>query len=370
MLIASLLFFGLFATIISAITSAKQTIQSFRISWAINAVISCLYCWAILSIAHFLSMILFRLGGEWLFAKRKSPRLIWLVAIASAFLGHAVVGATSGVWYVWKISEIENSLPSIAPEELSLVRSSYPSQPAFGDDSNPVDKTKWDRNHRNLETVHHSTLKRFLNAPGFGRGRMQIPSLTMYEEKAVGQPKPLPLSQILVDRLDDWALLSPGDSESLVRFHGNVRTRFTTHDSLGVESSTKRIVGFRPHGIDVGDHRDFDLPPEWSLAVELVGLLMAESPRVYQTKNFPTMTEAKESPTRPLDAFESWGLAEIAKGHSTVAMKRRDGTAIRMVGAIRANDSCVKCHGCQPGDLLGMMSYSGTNRSVDQRNEP
>jgi hypothetical protein len=60
---------------------------------------------------------------------------------------------------------------------------------------------------------------------------------------------------------------------------------------------------------------------------------------------------------RPLDVFETAGLAELSNGKDTFV--RTKGNVIRMLGALRAGDQCLNCHfEHHKGDLLGALSYT------------
>jgi hypothetical protein len=67
------------------------------------------------------------------------------------------------------------------------------------------------------------------------------------------------------------------------------------------------------------------------------------------------MDELRDAPTRPLDDFEAERLPKLRAGEelSTAQGPRR----VRMLGAIRAQADCLRCHGVNQGDLLGAFSY-------------
>lgn len=113
------------------------------------------------------------------------------------------------------------------------------------------------------------------------------------------------------------------------------------------------VAGFRPHR--------FSKVPEpvekWEVRrLELVGLLLNPTPKVYVSDHPPRMAEVKRLPTREPDGFEADGLKAIRGGEDLYS--RGDDRAARMVGAIRSVGQCVECHGGQRGDLLGAFSYS------------
>jgi hypothetical protein len=61
--------------------------------------------------------------------------------------------------------------------------------------------------------------------------------------------------------------------------------------------------------------------------------------------------------TRPLDVFETVGVAELRAGKDLFIRTR--GNVIRMLGALRATGECLRCHSDnKKGDLLGAFSYT------------
>jgi hypothetical protein len=61
--------------------------------------------------------------------------------------------------------------------------------------------------------------------------------------------------------------------------------------------------------------------------------------------------------TRPLDLFETAGVVELSQGKELFI--RQKGNVVRMLGALRAREQCLKCHSdTKKGDLLGAFSYT------------
>jgi len=79
--------------------------------------------------------------------------------------------------------------------------------------------------------------------------------------------------------------------------------------------------------------------------------LLKKEPAVYVSDRLPAMEELKGVPTRPLDAFETEGLAGLRKGGNLYVK------GDRTLGAIRSTKQCLDCHGGNRGDLLGAFSY-------------
>lgn len=115
-------------------------------------------------------------------------------------------------------------------------------------------------------------------------------------------------------------------------------------------------------------------PAEWNTgedkyvvkAVNLIGIVNHEVPVVYtnflphETMAGPAMKSRWAAQTRALDDFEADALKQfIAKKTDVVtnADKGTVGSQMRIVGAIRAQASCIKCHEVEKGDLMGAFSY-------------
>ena len=97
-------------------------------------------------------------------------------------------------------------------------------------------------------------------------------------------------------------------------------------------------------------------PQEKLDLIDLIGLIKHATPVVYLSEKVAVMDKAEEAPTRPLAEFEFAGLQALHKGDSLFG-RSRDGV-IRLLGAVRAETSCVACHdGKKEGDLLGAFSY-------------
>jgi hypothetical protein len=85
-------------------------------------------------------------------------------------------------------------------------------------------------------------------------------------------------------------------------------------------------------------------------------------------KELDAKADHAKLPTRPLDVFETAGVAELSQGKDLFIRNRDD--VIRMLGALRAGDQCVKCHtDSKKGDLLGALSYTfvDTNKALEKK---
>ncbi|MCE9530788.1 MAG: hypothetical protein K8T89_06645, partial [Planctomycetes bacterium] len=126
-------------------------------------------------------------------------------------------------------------------------------------------------------------------------------------------------------------------------------------EQFGYVKDRQHVAGFHPHGLS--DVPDPVPQPGKSLqlsSIELVGLLR-DKPVVYVSENIPAMSELSKAPTRPLDSFEQQGVELFKKGEDLHIQEMP--SSLRVIGAIRNAQQCVKCHGGERGDLLGAFSY-------------
>jgi hypothetical protein len=96
----------------------------------------------------------------------------------------------------------------------------------------------------------------------------------------------------------------------------------------------------------------------WEIkSIDLVGLVMHESPTVYISDKLPLMEKLPERPMREMDLFESEGLEELLAGKELYI--RSQGETIRVLGPIHAAKACLKCHSdAKEGTMLGAFSYT------------
>ncbi len=206
-----------------------------------------------------------------------------------------------------------------------------------------------------LRRLHQSSVQTFVASPGFGVARG--PGLADWNDVV----------------LDDDLLAQPGapfastvgpadfasepldvKRDSLLQMHMSGILDFVNPKGFGVIETRQKVLGFRPH-------RFSNVPTAAPLtirAIELVSLLMNGEPVVYMSDNLPSMKEARTAPKRPLNAFESAGLEKLYAGDELFLRETTEG--LRMLGAVRSVEQCVKCHGGERGDLLGAFSYSLT----------
>jgi hypothetical protein len=208
-----------------------------------------------------------------------------------------------------------------------------------------------------LKGLHERTIDDFVNSPGFGVARMPPrPSRQVLneelrkEEPAIPQPgSPLPLD-VSPGQLE--ASPVPGGEGPLRGLHEDSILDFVHLRGFGYVKDRRHVAGFQPH--------QFSQVPQakrWRVrAIDLVSLLLHDPPVAYVSANLPRMDELRQAPTRPLDVFESAGLARLGAGEDLFIHATDKG--VRMLGALRATRQCLACHGCERGDLLGAFSYT------------
>ncbi len=92
----------------------------------------------------------------------------------------------------------------------------------------------------------------------------------------------------------------------------------------------------------------------WAVAsLDLIGIAKHESPVLFSQVAHGTYSLNP----RKLTDFENRALSELRQGKETAY--RKDGDGILLVGAIRAEASCLSCHAsARVGDLLGALRYT------------
>jgi len=111
----------------------------------------------------------------------------------------------------------------------------------------------------------------------------------------------------------------------------------------------------------------YALHPNWGL----VGGIVENDLKVYTLKQVPFLTipmanwtaEQKKIEQRATDSFEGYALTQLRKGEAVVRWERPG--FMRAMGAIRANEVCLRCHEVKAGDLLGAFTYE-----FEKKNEP
>lgn len=159
---------------------------------------------------------------------------------------------------------------------------------------------------------------------------------------------------------------------------------FINHPGWGYVRDRDHVAGFQPHHFrrmpvlpiaeSAGRHAGGGFSPaaaierghgaetvtadqQWEIGkLQLVSLLKHAEPTVYVSDELPRMDRLTEVPVRPLDRFEPSSLVRLERGEGVVS-DSDDDNRLRVLGAIRAAEKCLRCHTVDRGELLGAFSY-------------
>jgi hypothetical protein len=215
----------------------------------------------------------------------------------------------------------------------------------------------WYREYQ-LRMLHERSVDRFINSAGFGVGRMIRPSEAGLAAGLTREPVP-PQPGAPLPSTSTW---SPGrpteppeaDRAPLGDLLETSILDFANARRFGYFKDRLHVAGFVTHRF-----QDVPRPVErWQVQrLELVSLLLHDEPAVYVSDRLPEMKRRGSAvPTRPLDRFEGYGLKALGQGDDLFVAPLDEG--LRMLGAVRATNQCLGCHGCKRGELLGAFSYS------------
>jgi hypothetical protein len=205
-----------------------------------------------------------------------------------------------------------------------------------------------------LNTLHEKTVQAFILSSGFGFSRMlPMEHWVRYEvEQEKTLPQPSPKRQPTQSYRPDLPIpMAPRESE-LSTLHNESVLDFASPRAFGYFKDRRNVAGFRPHQFREVPKPGLAWKLEW---LELVGLVIHEKPVAYVSDSLPRMDLLKQAKIRPLDSFEVVGLVQLRDGQALVA--REEDNQLRLLGAIRATNQCIACHGCERGELLGAFSY-------------
>lgn len=213
---------------------------------------------------------------------------------------------------------------------------------------------------KTLKDLHEGSVEDFVRREGFGNERIERPSkIWILRGPLQATTVPQPSSFLSAS----WAEVDLNREPPTVNrkpvgaMHNQTLLDFVDPSRSGYAKSRKQVAGFVPHRINAVHEEE----PWKVLRLELVGILKAEQPRVYVTDELPNIKKIDSTATRSLDAFESAGLEKLTAGEHLFIRETSEG--IRMLGAVRAVEQCIQCHGGERGDLLGAFSYSLTRTS-------
>lgn len=243
----------------------------------------------------------------------------------------------------------------------------------------------WSRRRYALEMVHASIVEQFSSAPGFGMARMPYMGLVDLRDRReppvelrgtgdestspgqTGSLRGVPLSFARPGT-------TPSQFERLWEVHNSGLRDFLDPDDEGLVLDREHVAGFVPHRFSSSFPPSPDkCPLLWELRrLELISLRRFGRPMVYATnRKLPRMDELSNVPTRELNEFEAGALEALAKGEELAYVQQSK--SVLALGALRARDTCIKCHEVQRGALLGAFSYEfrgnekATERSLSMK---
>ncbi len=262
--------------------------------------------------------------------------------------------------------QLQQEFPYVSMEDrLSLPKVLGPAVPlplATSDQLASLEKLleKYDgrNDHRaaSLREIHENAVQVFVIQPAFGVTRMSgffiyLMKGRLRREPPIPQPGMPSPSPWLLDSLQIGPNRSK-DVDGLLSLHQDSVVDFVNADNFGFFKDRRHVAGFQEHQISLSPSPS----QPWTLqTLDLVGIALHEKPVVYISEYLPRMDELRTARTRTLDDFEAAGLAALERGEELFVRDRGDER--RMLGAIRAAQQCLACHGCERGDLLGAFSY-------------
>ena len=222
-----------------------------------------------------------------------------------------------------------------------------------------------------LERLHDRTYREFVIARGFGNFRMGSVSPTVIELPEI---KPIPLPYTASSSSPLGAFRAPHDVpppyfDGLGGMHAESQRDFLEPERLGYVRDRNHVAGFISHRFTkVPDVQTAS--STWRVSrLELISLLKHDPPAVYVAEHLPNMDQLRDAPTRPLDGFERDVLPRLRSSEDLVSAESAD--RIRLIGSLRASNTCLECHSVKRGELLGAFSYElvpvqSTGRPVQQ----
>jgi hypothetical protein len=310
------------------------------------------------------------------------PRVFTFGSIAAFVLAYALVGTprATELWQLAKEYPLESLEERLAYEPR---RDNKPGgQPAkLLPDDVPELGSVWNMNRRDaifrtdtLEDLHNGCVHLFVTAPGFGVTRMfhYLPSnirradplrdaapVPVPEAPQPGESPALSAGDLVYKAPTDGGHPAAGvERGALQSLHWESSGEFLNPLCFGYVRDRGHVAGFISHRFTRYPYKSIQTEGDgqWRFeSLDLISFLKHPQPVAYVSKHLPRMDELRDAPTRPLDDFEAENLPKLRAGEELASAQgpRR----VRMIGAIRARDECLKCHTAEAGELLGAFSY-------------
>lgn len=220
-----------------------------------------------------------------------------------------------------------------------------------------------------LEGIHRRKAEQFVKSPGFGVARMFNPTIT---RAAAPQKKNIRFNE-LVDldhrHFKRHEFFYNPDPQQV---HEASIFDFVHPDGIGYMVEPKRYRGFQPHAFYQSpiSYNPAETGPLKLERLQLISLRRFETPRAYDLDYLPRMDhlDSDNVATRRLSQFELDALGtlqertkQLPEGKddpqvSDIVLTQGD-EKLEMVGAIRAFNSCLRCHNAKRHEMLGAFTY-------------
>jgi hypothetical protein len=286
----------------------------------------------------------------------------WLLPIViPGLLASAVLGG----WRIWDLSrDIQVAVPvqqapavqtpvvEAKPAPVAQPAAELPESPTAASEpaptvasSEPTNKKPTGKKHESEDKLlavmamrlHSEAYDRFIHQKGLGMSRM-VPTLSVVKrewKKPDWTSEELAKGQGDIKGVKDLSLIHLSN----VNFFIDPKAGFDRNDAILHNGANKKEFLWEIKSLD------------------LVGLVVHETPTVYVSEKLPNMKDLAKRPTRDMDVFEMEGLEELMAGKDLYVRGKND--TIRVLGPVRASKACLKCHSdAKDGDMLGAFSYT------------
>lgn len=145
---------------------------------------------------------------------------------------------------------------------------------------------------------------------------------------------------------------------ALRQYHGTAAGDFLDPARLGYVEDREHVAGFEPHAfhrVPVLNRSKADEAALKMERLELVSLRKPSGPYAYVSDNYPRLDDLQKTDTRLLHDFETRALSQLRTADDVV-IEETDGV-VRMLGALRAGNDCLRCHSVRRGELIGAFAY-------------
>ena len=230
-------------------------------------------------------------------------------------------------------------------------------------------RSDYNRRSMRLRKLHEQTTLDFSVAQGFGPVRMievKPRAENLFEADVGPILLDAPVKNFSLGTADDAgsaadenerSAANPLAKDLLESLHWHGRDDFLNADRVGYVRDRGHVAGFQSHRFTMMPATsDRSWQTAWRIArLELIGLLKYDKPKAYVSEFLPRLDELGDAATRDLNEFESAALVRLRTQEDIVIDETP--SRIRMLGSLRAGNTCIECHDVRRGELLGALSY-------------